>query len=79
MQTQTQLQGQITKFISQHGIGIIRAEDGRSYRFSGANVVSGAAPAVGAEVDFLVDARRPVEIVMLTATPWTAFAGSARN
>ncbi len=78
MQTQIQLQGQITKFISRHGVGVIRAEDGRSYRFQRADVVSGTAPAVGAEVDFLVDTRRPVAIVMLSATPWTAFTG-ARN
>ncbi len=74
---QTQLQGTITKFIGQHDVGVIRSADGRAYRFTARDIVNRAALAVGAEVDFLIAAARPVEIFVLAGSPFSAFAGNA--
>ena len=67
--------GEITKFHEDLGVGVIAAENGRKYRFSKSEIVSSARQLVGEGVDFIVDARRPRQIVMLSASPWTAFGG----
>lgn len=72
------MQGQITKFRSDIGVGVIAAEDGRKYRFTQSALKNAAVPPVGEDVDFLLVARRPAEIIVLTGSPWTAF-GPARS
>jgi len=67
--------GEITKFHDDIGIGVIEAENGRSYRFTKSDIVSSARRLVGEGVDFIVDASRPRQIVMLSGSPWTAFGG----
>lgn len=67
--------GQITKFRDDIGVGVIQAEDGRAYRFTSAEIVNAASRLLGADVDFLVDARRPRQIITMSGTPWTAFGG----
>lgn len=66
--------GQITKFRSDLGFGVISAENGRKYRFSKSAIVSAGDPLIGHGVDFELDASRPALIVMMAGTPWTAFA-----
>jgi hypothetical protein len=65
--------GQITKFRDDIGVGIIAAEDGSKYRFAKDALMSAARPLPGEEVDFVVVARRPREIIMLSDSPWKAF------
>jgi hypothetical protein len=64
--------GEITKFREDLGVGVIDAEDGRKYRFAACEIVSRIHDLVGKHVDFLVDARRPHQIVLLSGSPWTA-------
>jgi len=65
--------GQITKFREDLGVGVIAAEDGRKYRFGKTELVSAATPLVGEEVDFLVIASRPTQIISMAGSAWTAF------
>jgi hypothetical protein len=69
--------GQITKYQEDIGIGVIEAEDGRKYRFTRAEVVNAADRLVGEGVDFLVDARRPRQIIMMSGSLWDALGGLA--
>ena len=69
--------GQITKFRDDIGVGVIEAEDGRKFRFAKTEVVNICDRLIGQNVDFLVDARRPRQIIMMTGTAWTAFGGIA--
>ena len=70
--------GQVTKFRSEIGSGVIRAENGSKYRFSASEIMSGEQDIVGHEVDFVLSERRPRMIIVLSGTPWTAF-GSIRR
>ena len=65
--------GEIIKFRADLGIGVIEAEDGRKYRFARSEIVSSARLLLGENVDFLVDARRSRQIVVTSASLWTAF------
>ena len=65
--------GQITKFREDLGVGVIAAENGRKYRFAKNALFSAARPLVGEDVDFVIVASRPREIIMLSASPWKAF------
>jgi hypothetical protein len=65
--------GQITKFSDDLGIGVIAAENGRKYRFAKTALIAAAHPRVGEEVDFLVIASRPSQIVLMSGSAWTAF------
>jgi hypothetical protein len=71
--------GRVTRFHSQLGVGIIAADDGRKFRFTAAELTSRDVPLDGEEVDFLVRSGRPVEIVPLSANPWTAFGGASQS
>jgi cold shock CspA family protein len=65
--------GRITKFSAKVGFGVIEAENGAKYRFAKDQVVNLNGKLVGHSVDFLVNARRPQDIFLMTGTPWTAF------
>lgn len=56
------MHGEIIKFRADLGIGVIAAEDGRRSR-----------DLVGENVDFIVDARCPRQIIVTSASLWTAF------
>jgi hypothetical protein len=71
--------GRVTRFYVQHGIGIIAADDGRKFRFAASELTNRDVPVDGEEVDFLVRSGRPVEIVPLSASPWTAFGGVSQS
>ena len=68
--------GQITKFSDKVGFGVIEAEDGSKYRFEKGEVQNLNGRLVGHSVDFLVAARRPKDIILMTGSPWTAFGGN---
>jgi cold shock CspA family protein len=67
------MHGRITKFSTKVGFGVIEAEDGAKYRFAESEIVNLNGKLVGHSVDFLVDARRPKDIILMTGTPWTVF------
>ncbi|HWV81569.1 MAG TPA: hypothetical protein VNZ50_09080 [Hyphomicrobiaceae bacterium] len=69
--------GQITKYRDDLGFGVIAADDGRRYRFARKQILSAAADLVGQEVDFLISANQPAEIIVVSGSPWTAFGGIA--
>ena len=71
-----QLQGEITKFRDDIDFGVIRADDGRKYRFTKSDVINSNGSFVGLTVDFVVVASRPTDIIVLNGSPWTVF-GSA--
>lgn len=71
------MQGEITKYRDDLGFGIITADDGRRYRFARKQVISAAADLIGQEVDFVLSANQPAEIILVSGSPWTAFGGIA--
>lgn len=71
------MQGEITKFRNDLGFGVITADDGRRYRFNRKQVVSAAADLIGQEVDFVLSANQPAEIILVSGSPWAAFGGIA--
>jgi hypothetical protein len=68
--------GRITKFSDKVGFGVIEAEDGSKYRFEKAAIKNLNGRLVGHNVDFLVAARRPKDIILMTGSPWTVFGGN---
>ncbi len=71
--------GQITKFRRELGTGVIRAEDGRKFRFASTELMNGKDELVGHGVDFLLADRRPRKIIVLAGSPWTAFGAITRR
>ncbi len=69
------MHGQITKFSEAVGYGVIEAEDGSKFRFAKSEVVNLNGRLVGHSVDFVVAARRPKDIILMTGSPWTVFGG----
>ena len=69
------MQGQILKFRSDLGHGVILAENGRKYRFAKSEIVNSDDDLAGTSVDFLVVASRPQQIFLMSGSPWTAFGG----
>ncbi len=67
--------GRITKFSEEVGFGVIEADDGAKYRFAKTEIKNLNGHLVGHTVDFLVAARRPKDIFLMTGTPWSAFGG----
>ncbi len=70
------MHGQITKFSEKVGFGVIEAEDGSKYRFDKSAVMNLNGRLVGHSVDFLVAARRPKDIILMTGSPWNVFGGN---
>lgn len=68
------MQGHITKFHEAIGCGVIRAADGRKYRFSKSDIRNPDGRLVGLDVDFLVESRSPKDIILLHGSPWSVFA-----
>ena len=67
------MHGQITKYRDDLGYGIIETADGRRYRFARHQLKNSAEMLVGEDVDFVLVANRPADIIMMSGSPWTAF------
>lgn len=68
------MHGHVSKFRADLGVGIIRAEDGRRYRFRISEVRNPARRLIGQEVDFEIgDARLPRSIILMSGSPWAVF------
>lgn len=70
------MHGQITKFHSTLGYGIIETDDGAKFRFARASVKNPNGKLIGYDVDFLVSQRKATDIILMHGTPWTVFATS---
>jgi len=70
------MHGRITKFSTKDGFGVIEADDGAKYRFAKSEVVNLNGKLVGHSVDFLLNARRPQDIILMTGSPWSVFGGT---
>ncbi len=70
------MHGRITKFSAKNGFGVIEADDGSRYRFAEGEVVNLNGRLVGHSVDFVLNARRPKDIILMTGSPWTVFHGT---
>jgi hypothetical protein len=73
------MHGHITKFRDDIGFGVIRGEDGRTYRFSQCQVQNPNGKLVGHDVDFLIESRAARDIVLMHGSPWTAFGAPKRR
>ena len=71
------MHGQITRFSEEVGYGVIEADDGSKYRFAKSEVVNLNGHLIGHSVDFVVAARRPKDIILMTGTPWSVFSGAS--
>jgi hypothetical protein len=69
--------GEIKKFRSDLGIGIIAAEDGRAYRFQRTEILNRRDDLEGKEVHFKLGDLKAREIIVLAGSPWMAFGGVA--
>lgn len=68
--------GTITKFFPANGVGVIAAEDGRSYRFERSDILNASEEMTGQEVHFALHALRPRKIVVLAGSPWSVFSAA---
>lgn len=69
------MRGEIISHDGATGTGLISGDDGLRYEFTDADIQSGTA-AVGLRVDFVADAGRAAQIMVLAAAPQTAMASS---
>lgn len=68
-----QMYGEIKKFRRDLGVGVIRAEDGRAYRFEGADIRNRFDDLEGQEVHFQLGELKARDIIVLAGSPWSAF------
>ena len=67
--------GEIKKFRSDIGIGVIHAEDGRAYRFERTEILNRRDDLEGQEVYFDISFLKARDIIVLAGSPWAAFGG----
>jgi len=67
------MHGEIIKYDDRIGAGVVAAEDGRRFRFLRSRLLNARDRIVGREVDFVLAARHPVDIIVMSGTPWTVF------
>jgi len=72
------MQGQITKYRPDLGIGVIASESGHRFRFSTAALVNPDAHLLNADVDFETREGRASDVILLRGDPWTVFGTAAR-
>jgi hypothetical protein len=67
------MQGKITKYRHDFGFGVITTADGHRYRFAGEQIRSSADCLIGQDVDFVLCARQPTDIIITSGSLWLAF------
>jgi hypothetical protein len=72
------MQGHITKYRPDLGVGIIATEDGQRFRFAASSLVNPEGDLIAAEVDFERADGRADDIILLRGNPWTVFGASQR-
>lgn len=73
------MQGQIVSYHEDLGQGVIASPDGRRYRFAKCAIQNPNEKLVGLDVDFLVESRRPKDIIVLQGSPWHVFGSANRD
>jgi hypothetical protein len=73
------MQGHITKYRDDLGFGVIETDDGCRYRFTRHQIKNAAEVLIGQDVDFVLSARQPTDIIMMSGSPWSAFGGIERE
>ena len=68
--------GYIKKFDDKTGCGVIETDAGERFRFSKSEVRNPNGKLVGYAADFLIDTRKPKEIVLMQGTAWTVFGST---
>jgi hypothetical protein len=68
------MNGEIVRFNSRLGQGVIKAENGQKFRFTASEIQNPNGKLVGLEVDFLVESRQPKDIILLHGSPWHVFS-----
>jgi len=71
--------GRISKYREDIGVGVIVADDGRKYRFFRSDVLNRNHAIPGEDVDFIPLGHRPIEIIVMKGSPWTAFGAGLRG
>jgi hypothetical protein len=71
--------GRISKFRQDLGIGVIVTDNGRKYRFAQSDVLNRNDAILGEDVDFVSVGNRPMEIIVMSGSPWTAFGAVLRG
>jgi hypothetical protein len=71
------MHGHIVKFRDDLGFGVIRTDDGSSFRFQRSEIKNPNGKMIGLDVDFLLDTRRAKDIILMHGSTWTAFGNSA--
>jgi hypothetical protein len=69
------MQGHITKYRDDLGFGVIETDDGCRYRFARHQIKNAAEVLIGQDVDFVLSARQPTDIIMMSGSPWSVFGG----
>ena len=64
--------GEITRVHGDLDLRVIQAEDRRRYRFATSEIIGSTRDLAGEDVELLVDAQRPRQIVRLSGSIWTA-------
>lgn len=67
------MNGRIVRYHERLGLGVIATDDGGRYRFAKGQIRNANRKLVGVEVDFLVESRRPKDIIVLQGTAWAVF------
>ncbi len=67
--------GEIKKYRRDLGVGVIAAEDGRSYRFERNSILNRREDLEGQEVYFDLGGLKAREVIVLAGSPWAAFGG----
>ena len=70
------MNGRITQFHEDLGQGVIATDDGNRFRFQMSQIRNPNGKLVGHDVDFLVESRRPKDIILLHGSIWSVFGGS---
>jgi len=69
--------GEIKTFRSDLGIGVIKAENGRAYRFERKEILNRRDDLEGQEVHFEIGELKAREIIVLAGSPWMAFGAAS--
>lgn len=67
------MHGHIISYHAGLGQGVIATPDGRRFRFKDSEICNPNGNPVGVDVDFLVESRRPKDIILLHGSIWNVF------
>ncbi len=66
--------GRIEFFRADFGVGVIKADDGRKYRFQRQDLINAQNDLIGQPVHFAISGLTPQSIIVLAGSPFAVFA-----